>query len=122
MKKFINFAFILLCCLFMLSAQELKLGQKKTEIKITNHSFLSDEHVGSEIKITGLLTATKNTFVLTENPDSKSVVTFNLVVKKWGLKSKLRKLNGQTVTLTGTLTQATSTWTKKMKVKEITQQ
>ncbi len=119
MKKIITVTLFLLFGFVILGAQELKLGQKKTEIKITNHSFLSDEHVGSEITITGLLTATKNTFVLTENPDSKSVVTFNLVVKKWGLKSKLRKLNGQTVTLTGTLTQATSTWTKKMKVQKI---
>ena len=119
MKKIITFALLLLSSLVFLGAQELKLGQKKTEIKIDNHSFLTSDHVGSKITITGLLTATKKTFVLEENPDSKSVVTFDLVVKKWSLKRKLRKLNGQTVTLTGTLTSAPSPWNKRLKVEKI---
>ena len=77
---------------------------------------LNEEHVDSKITITGRLSAKENEFVLNENPDSRSVVTFKLKVKRWGLKRKLRKLDGQTVTLTGKLLEAPSPWKKTMSV------
>ena len=119
MKKIISVLLISFLCSFFVMAQALRAPLNQTGSKVENHSFLSDEHVGSKITITGLLSASKNTFVLKENPDSKSVVTFNLKVTKWGLKRKLRKLDGQTVTLTGTLTDAPSPWSKKLKVLKI---
>ncbi len=123
MKRLFTLAAIFALFTLSLFAQELDPSflKKKAmpELEIQNHSFLTQEHVGSSITITGLLSVNKNNFVLKENPDSRSVVTFTLEVKKWGLKRKLKKLNGKTVTLTGKLTDASATWTKKMKVEKI---
>ncbi len=123
MKRLFTLAAIFSLFTLSLFAQELDTSflKKKAmpELEIQNHSFLTQEHVGSSITITGLLSINKNSFVLKENPDSRSVVTFTLEVKKWGLKRKLKKLNGKTVTLTGKLTDASATWTKKMKVEKI---
>ena len=119
MKKLFSIALILFAFCSFSFGQELKLSSKKLEVKVTNHSFLTEEHVGSNIKITGLLTVNKKNFVLTENDDSRSAVTFNLVVKKSKLKRQLKKLNGQKVTVSGELLEASSTWTKKMKVLSI---
>jgi len=97
-------------------AQEFKISTQ-LEVPLTqNHSYLTEEAVGSKVEVKGLLTVKNNSFVLKENPDSRSVVTFNLEVKKWGLKRKLKKLDGKTVKISGELLEATSTWTKKMKV------
>lgn len=83
---------------------------------IQNHSYLSQEYVGTEQTVTGLLSVNKNSFVLTENPSSRSKVTFVLEVKKLTLKWKLRRLNGKTVQIKGVLQEASSTWTKKLRV------
>lgn len=107
---------LLICVAF---AQEIIFPNAKTTVEPSNHSFLTEEYQGSEITITGLLSAKKNTFVLKENPDSKSVVTFNLEVKKWSLKRKLRKLDGKTVKITGVLTDASRTWIKSIKVTKV---
>lgn len=119
MKKL---SFVLLfSLLFTISLLSQEIYSKKygKVLESTNHSYLRNDSIGAEIKVTGLLTAKKNTFALEENPESRSVVTFGLDVKKWSLKRKLRKLDGKTVTLTGVLTDASSTWTKKMKVLKI---
>ena len=119
MKKLIAFfliAFVFGAALFAKESSSKKIG---STVQITNHSFLNEEHIGSKITITGLLSARENVFVLNENPDSRSVVTFNLKVKRWGLKRKLRKLDGQTVTLTGKLLEAPSPWKKTMLVTSI---
>ncbi len=100
-------------------AQEKYSAKYGKVLESNNHSYLTEESVGSEIKVTGLLTAKKNVFALEENPESRSVVTFGLEVKKWGLKRKLRKFDGQKVTLVGVVTEASSTWTKKIKVLSI---
>ena len=116
MKKLIAFfliAFVFGAALFAKEGSSKKTG---LAVPINNHSFLNEEHVGSKITITGLLSARENVFVLNENPDSRSVVTFNLKVKRWGLKRKLRKLDGQTLTLTGKLLEAPSPWKKTMSV------
>ncbi|MCR5284611.1 MAG: hypothetical protein K6D95_03335 [Treponema sp.] len=89
-------------------------------IEASNHSYLTEEAVGSEITVTGLLSVNnKKSFVLKENPDSKSAVTFTLVVKRCSLKRKLRKLDGQMVKVTGRVTAADKTWSKSMKVKKV---
>ena len=116
MKKLIAFfliAFVLGAALFAKESSSKKIG---STVHITNHSFLNEEHIGSKISITGLLSAKGNIFVLNENPDSRSVVTFKLKVTKWGLKRKLRKLDGQVVTLNGKLLEAPSLWKKTMSV------
>ncbi len=110
---------VLLFITFLLSglfAQEKFSLKNNAVIGSDNHSYLAEDAVDSTIEIKGLLTVNNNSFVLKENPDSKSVVTFGLEVKKWNLKRKLKKLDGKTVKITGVLTDASSTWTKKMKV------
>lgn len=119
MKKL---SFVLLFSLLFtinLLSQEIYSKKYGKVLESNNHSYLTEESIGSEIKVTGLLTAKKNVFALEENPESRSVVTFGLEVKKWSLKRKLRKLDGQKVTLIGVVTEASSTWTKRMKVLKI---
>ena len=120
MKRIITLIAFTVLFAFSLAAQELDLSQLKpgntAMPAMQNHSYLTEEAVGSTVEVKGLLTANKNTFVLKENPESKSVVTFKLEVKKASLKRKLRKLNGQTVKISGVLTETNSTWTKTMKV------
>lgn len=118
MKKAFSIILISLIslCLF---AQEKFSTKYGTTISSNNHSYLTEEFLGSEITVTGLLSANKNTFILQENPDSKSMVTFYLEVKKWSLKRKLRKLDGQTVKITGELTEASGTWNKKLKALKV---
>jgi hypothetical protein len=119
MKKLITLAalFLLLCS--GLFAQEVFSEKTNAVIEPANHSYLTEEAVGSEITVTGLLSVNKKNFVLKENPDSKSAVTFTLVVKRCSLKRKLRKLDGQMVKVTGRLTAADKTWSKSMKVKKV---
>lgn len=81
-----------------------------------NHSYLTEENVGEVISVKGKLQANGSCFTLTENAASKSRVTFVLEVTSDSLKTKLKELSGSTVTITGELTEASSTWTKKMKV------
>lgn len=116
MKKLIAFFLIAFVFGATLFANESSSKKIVSTVQITNHSFLNEEHIGSKISITGLLSAKGNVFVLNENPDSRSVVTFKLKVTKWGLKRNLRKLDGQTVTLTGKLLEAPSPWKKTMSV------
>ena len=118
MKKLTSIIAISIFLITSFFAQEIY-SEKYGAIAPSNHSFLTEEYLGSEVTVTGLLSVKKNTFVLKENPDSKSVVTFKLEVKKWGLKRKLKKLDGQTVKITGELLEASSTWTKKIKVLKI---
>ena len=120
MKRVITLIAFTVLFAFSLFAQELDLSQLKpgkTDLPaMQNHSYLTEEAVGSTIEVKGLLSVNKNSFVLKENPTSKSVVTFKLEVKKASLKRKLKKLDGQTVKITGVLAEASSTWNKKMKV------
>ena len=116
MKKIFTLLVFLGIFSFGLFAQDRNIVSPKGTIQVQNHSFLTEENVGSKIEIKGLLSVKNNSFVLKENPDSRSVVTFNLEVKKWGLKRKLKKRDGKTVKVSGELLEATSTWTKKMKV------
>ena len=120
MKRVITLIAFTVLFAFSLFAQELDLSQLKpgkTDLPaMQNHSYLTEEAVGSTIEVKGLLSVNKNSFVLKENPTSKSVVTFKLEVKKASLKRKLKKLDGKTVKITGVLTEASSTWNKKMKV------
>ena len=113
----------LIASLFILGAisfsQEIYSKKYDAVIASGNHSMLTEEAVGSEISVTGLLTVKKDSFSLRENPDSRSAVTFVLEVKGWCLKRKLKKLNGKIITVTGTVTKADSVWTKGMKVQEI---
>ena len=85
----------------------------------TNHSFLSEEHVGQTFIIKGYLSQNGDTFILTENPASKSRVTFYLEIADASLITKAAALVNTTVEITGVLTDAPSPWSKKLKVQKI---
>ena len=82
----------------------------------TNHSFLSEEHLGQTFTIKGYLSQNGDNFILTENPTSKSRVTFYLEVAEQSLIEKATGLVNSTVEITGLLTDAPSPWSKKLKV------
>ncbi|MBO4532829.1 MAG: hypothetical protein J5726_03940 [Treponema sp.] len=84
-----------------------------------NHSFLSEEHVGQTFSIKGYLSQNGDNFILTENPGSKSRVTFYLEIADASLITKATALVNTTVEVTGVLTQAQSPWSKRMKVQKI---
>ena len=100
------------------SAQE-EWSATETGIRYTpvmNHSFLTEENIGENITIKGLLSQNGNSFILLENPDSKSRVTFMLTVENDSLKKQLSAQAGNIVQISGILTSASSTWQKGMKV------
>ena len=84
-----------------------------------NHSFLTEKNIGETITVKGKLLRNGNSFSLIENPVSKSRVTFDLEVTEESLIKKLQELTDQTITITGELTEASSPWTKKMKVTKV---
>lgn len=86
---------------------------------LINYSFLNEKNVGETLSVTGNLSQNGNGFTLISDPDSKSRVSFILEVTDSELKKKLQSLAGETVTVTGELTEANSTWTKKLKVLKI---
>lgn len=87
----------------------------KTKVSL-NSSYLSSEDVGEVISVSGKLLKNGSGFTLIENPDSRSRVTFILEVSDAEINKTLQEFAGKTVTVTGELTDASSTWTKKMKV------
>ena len=84
-----------------------------------NHSFLTEKNVGETISIRGKLIQNDNSFTIIENAASKSRVTFVLEVEDVSLIKQLQELNDKTITLSGELLEASSTWTKKMKVLKV---
>lgn len=87
--------------------------------QMVNHSFLSEENIGQEFTIRGVLRhSAEKGFYLIENESSKSRVTFNLQVPD-ALSAQFESLTGKKVTVNGTLTEVQSTWTKTLLVTEI---
>ena len=84
-----------------------------------NHSFLTEKNVGEPIVIKGKLIQNDDSFTIVENIASKSRVTFILEVEDASLIEQLKELTGKTITLSGELLEASSTWTKKMKVLKV---
>ena len=84
-----------------------------------NHSYLTEKNVGEPIAIKGKLIQNDDSFSIVENPASKSRVTFILEVEDASLIEQLKELTGKTITLSGELLEASSIWTKKMKVLKV---
>lgn len=85
---------------------------------IGNHSSLSASDVGREMVIFGLIKKNDNVFILNENPDSRSCVSFILDVDK-NLIAKMEKLDGQYASLKLEITDASKAWTKYARVLEV---
>lgn len=84
-----------------------------------NHSYLTEENIGNKISIRGKIVQNGEKFILLENPDSKSRVSFVLEFEDESLKQKLS--DGSVVQLSGLLTSAESPWKKGMKVSRVEQ-
>jgi hypothetical protein len=88
-----------------------------------NYSSLSENDVGKNITLTGLLEFSDGEYRLITNPKSRSRVTFMLLfdapnepVLNAAQKNQIHLYAGQTVTVTGILTKADSPWTKELAV------
>ena len=82
-----------------------------------SHSYLTEENIGQEIVVKGIIVKGGSSYTLLENPDSKSRVSFVLDFEDESLKEKLAA--GSLVQLSGILTSAESPWKKGMKVLKV---
>jgi len=83
-----------------------------------NHSYLTEKNIGEKVTIVGLFLQNENGFVLLENADSKSHVSFILEFDK-KKKFQLSSYLNQKVEISGILTSAESPWKKSLKVDSI---
>lgn len=86
-----------------------------------NHSFLNESHVGQSVTVSGLLQKTGTGFKLTEDYKMRSAVSFILTVdaKDEALNKALLSRLESECSVTGTLTEASSKWTKKLTVTSV---
>ena len=86
-----------------------------------NHSFLNESHVGQTVTVSGLLQKTSTGFKLTEDYKMRSAVTFILTVddRDEALNKALLSRLESECSVTGTLTEASSKWTKKLTVTSV---
>lgn len=86
-----------------------------------NHSFLNESHVGQTVTVSGLLQKTGTGFKLTEDYKMRSAVSFILTVdaKDEALNKALLSRLESECSVTGTLTEASSKWTKKLTVTSV---
>lgn len=88
--------------------------EKKVLQTSINYSLVGPEQEGTELTVTGSLkVGADGTYILTTNPESKSRVTFVLNDSN-GVLATYAPQDGSTITITGILTDASATWTKKM--------
>lgn len=133
MKKIVIISLMISTVLFLTSCASKAQKSKKVEEKpaatdemsmpvlnlSVSHSYLSEENIGETVSVQGLLSQNGDNFVLFENPDSKSRVTFELTVKDKKIKEELKNQIGNTVKVSGKLTAVPSTWTKKITVLKV---
>ena len=97
---------------------DVKLNETNTKLPVSvlqNHSFLTEENVGESVVVIGLLQKKDNNWILVENPNSRSRVTFYLEVSESFEKMFLAH-DGKKVKITGVLTKVRNSWTKEMVV------
>ncbi|MCR4790319.1 MAG: hypothetical protein K5839_04495 [Treponemataceae bacterium] len=82
------------------------------------HSYLTEKNIGEKVTVTGLFLQNESGFVLLENSDSKSRVSFILEFDK-KKKFQLSSYVNQKVEISGVLTSAESPWKKGLKVESI---
>ena len=137
--KYIKILFLLLASAFVFTScatkpqkaenkQDIQIESKQTPNEDTftytpsiNHSFLTEKNVGDNITIKGQLLQNGNSFRLIENAASKSRVTFILKMEDTSLIEQLKELTEKTILVSGELLDASSTWTKTMKVLKVEQ-
>ena len=124
MKKLVYVFFILMVVIFGCQSQKNvtpeiqneSVLQEKDLLPMGNHSFLKEENVGQSFVITGLLSFSESgNWILTENPKSKSKVSFILEVPD-ELQKDFEQRKDNPVTVCGILTKVNGTWLKELKV------
>lgn len=127
MKKLVLFGFILLS-FSVLGCNSTKKIETSVEVPVvtetespvlTNHSFLAEENIGQKVVIAGELKKGSVNYYIVETPESKSKVTFTIVVPETLIDSA-EVLVDKKVKATGILTAASSPWKKEMELTEIT--
>lgn len=123
--KYLIFAFIILCasCRSNKSANTEAFSQTNVKVKpvvqtVSNHSSLTEKHIGSSFTIKGNLVETASSWILIENPTSRSKVTFTLDIPN-ELKPICAEKVNTFVTISGLLTEVKSPWNKSLSVKSI---
>lgn len=114
-------SFITLSCLSQQKiVKEIETQQivKNEHFPLNNHSFLTEKDVGTSIKITGLLSKNNDKWILTENPKSKSKVSFILDTSE-EIKKIFELKKNTLVSVNGKLLKVYSQWTKEIKVESV---
>ena len=126
MKRILICVLLISSVLFVISCATKTAAGKTAETSVNsdfrykpsvNHSYLTEENIGDEIVIKGKIVKNGNNFILLENPDSKSRVSFALEFEDESLKGKLTASG--IVQISGVLTSSESPWTKGMKVLKV---
>lgn len=86
--------------------------------EVKNHSFLTKNDVGINLKIRGELRFVDDEWILVESPESKSAVTFSLINTE-NFEELLKKNFDSEVCIYGVLTKVHGTWLKEMCVMEV---
>ena len=85
------------------------------QVEVINHSFLSNDNVGESIVIFGELAFEEDVWILVENPNSKSRVSF-VIENYMDFEYLLLERFGKTVKIVGVLTEADETWKKVISI------
>lgn len=85
------------------------------QVEVINHSFLSNDNVGESIVIFGELAFEEDVWILVENPNSKSRVSF-VIENYMDFEYFLLERLGKTVKIVGVLTEADETWKKVISI------
>lgn len=85
------------------------------QVEVINHSFLSNDNVGESIVIFGELAFEEDVWILVENPNSKSRVSF-VIENYMDFEYLLLERLGKTVKIVGVLTEADETWKKGISI------
>lgn len=85
------------------------------QVEVINHSFLSNDNVGESIVIFGELAFEEDVWILVENPNSKSRVSF-VIENYMDFEYLLLERLGKTVKIVGVLTEADETWKKVISI------
>ncbi|AEE17813.1 hypothetical protein [Treponema brennaborense] len=97
------------------SVQTVTAASGSVLVPAASHSYLNENNIGEVLSVTGFLRGSDGKWTLLENPESKSRVTFILIVPA-ELEGFFSTLNEASVTVTGILTEASAVWTKTLAV------
>jgi hypothetical protein len=84
-----------------------------------DHSGLTQDQIGMDFLVTGQMEARYGVYTLVENPRGRTGTTFALTFAVRELEQTARQFDGCEVSVTGTLAQVFSPWSKELRVTQI---